>query len=274
MALPTWGYALICLGVFFVAYLLNTSMITVGYHRGLAHGAVTLSPRAKWFVQHFGIWFTGLDPKGWVCMHRLHHDHSDTKKDPHSPVTFGILGVFLAQLRSYENILIKLAVNEPRTSAVVDDIDFDISPLNRMKMWWLPYAVHAVIALAIALPTGMWLLGVCYWMGMMTHPIEGGIVNSIGHAIGGRNFDTDDNSRNNHFAAWFIMGEGYQNNHHAHPASARFSYKANEVDVGYKVVQFLELVGALKINREMLIENAVAREVPGVPPREELARAA
>ena len=39
-----------------------------------------------WIVAATGIWFTGLDPKGWVCMHRRHHTHSDGPKDPHSPV--------------------------------------------------------------------------------------------------------------------------------------------------------------------------------------------
>jgi len=51
------------------------------------------------------------------------------------------------------------------------------------------------------------------------------MVKALGHAVGGRNFDSPDNSRNNHLAAWLILGEGYQNNHHSYPASAKFSYK-------------------------------------------------
>ncbi|MEO2168503.1 MAG: hypothetical protein ABGY42_10365, partial [bacterium] len=87
----------------------------------------------------------------------------------------------------------------------------------------------------------------------MSHPIEGWIVNALGHAVGGRNFDTDDNSRNNHFGAWLILGEGFQNNHHAYPDSARFSYRASEIDPGYGLSLLLERAGLVSIRRETLI---------------------
>jgi stearoyl-CoA desaturase (delta-9 desaturase) len=273
-----WQYWLACALIFLGAYVVNTTMITVFFHRGLAHGAVELGPAARWYVQHLGIWLTGLDPKGWVCMHRLHHDHSDTPLDPHSPVNVGVLGVFLQQHKSYERILVKLAKNDPETTAVVADLDFDISALNRRRIWWLPYLMHAGIGVAIAFAPALfggvagawWLAGLCYWLGISTHPIEGAIVNSIGHAVGGRNFDLDDNSRNNHVAAWLIMGEGYQNNHHAHPASARFSFKRGEVDIGWFFVRTLDKLGLVTINRELLIDvaerrRAAASRAPAAP---------
>ena len=88
-------YVAICIAVFVVAYLLNLTTITVMYHRGLAHGGVTLKPWVKRFVALSGNWLTGLDPKGWVCMHRLHHAHSDTPDDPHSPVHKGFWRLML-----------------------------------------------------------------------------------------------------------------------------------------------------------------------------------
>jgi len=102
-------------------------------------------------------------------------------------------------------------------------------------------------------PTGMWALGACYFLGMMSHPIEGWIVNSLGHAVGGRNFETPDNSRNNHVAAWMILGEGYQNNHHRYPASAKFSYQPWELDLGFGVSLVLERLGVLQIQSATLI---------------------
>jgi stearoyl-CoA desaturase (delta-9 desaturase) len=245
--------------VFFVAYLINTTMISVGYHRGLAHSAVHLSPRTKKFVERWGMWLTGLDPKGWVTMHRLHHEHSDTERDPHSPMTYGLVGVMWAQLHNYKKILVKLLLKDPKTLAITEDLDIEVSPLIKAKMWWLPYVVHAALAVAFALATGLWLVAVAYWLGMMTHPIEGGIVNSVGHAIGGRNFETLDNSRNNHLAAWFILGEGFQNNHHAHPASAKFSFRPSEIDVGYGVTKALAALGMLKIEESTLIHVVEAK---------------
>ncbi len=248
-------YLVICATVFLAAYLINTTMISVFYHRGLAHGAVTLSPRARRFAARYGIWLTGLDPKAWVCMHRRHHLHSDTPEDPHSPVHYGVFGVLLGQLRSYERTLIGLARDEAKYADTVADLDFPVSAINRRGLWVLPYALHLVIALGIAIPTGMWALAACYFLGMMSHPIEGWIVNSLGHAVGGRNFDSPDNSRNNHLAAWLILGEGYQNNHHSYPASAKFSYKSSEIDLGFGVARLLEKLGVLEIRRDLLIPS-------------------
>ena len=85
-------YLLICVAVFAAAYLLNITYISVFYHRALAHRAIDMGPRMRRFVVATGPWITGMDPKAWVCMHRLHHVHSDTEKDPHSPVFVGIPG--------------------------------------------------------------------------------------------------------------------------------------------------------------------------------------
>ncbi|MBW2548988.1 MAG: fatty acid desaturase, partial [Deltaproteobacteria bacterium] len=93
-------YLATCAAVFLVAYLINTTIITVFYHRGLAHNAVELQPWARNFAARYGIWLTGLDAKGWVCMHRKHHTHSDTPEDPHSPVHYGVFGLLLGQLKS------------------------------------------------------------------------------------------------------------------------------------------------------------------------------
>ena len=67
-------YLVACLSVFAAAYLLNILTITIGYHRALAHKAVTLSPGLRRLVVAGGSWITGLDAKSWVVMHRMHHD--------------------------------------------------------------------------------------------------------------------------------------------------------------------------------------------------------
>jgi len=252
-------YVLACLAIFVAAYLVNTTTISVLYHRGLAHRSVALRPWARRLVARAGIWITGLDPKAWVCMHRMHHTYSDTQRDPHSPVRYGVLGVLLAQLRSYERTLVRLAKNDPEYVTHVEDLDFSTSWLSRKGMWYLPYVAHLGLAVVISVSAGGWALGACYWIGMMSHPIEGWIVNSLGHAVGGRNFDTPDNSRNNHLAAWLILGEGYQNNHHRYPGSARFSYRWWEIDSGYAVCRLLEQLDVLVIRRATLIPPYAGR---------------
>lgn len=247
---------LLCVSVFLIAYLANTATISLFYHRGLAHGALRLHPRLRAFVARYGIWLTGIDPKGWVCMHRRHHEFSDTAADPHSPVHQGKLGVLTGQLRSYERVLMGLLRREEAYTAGVEDLDFPVSPIIQRRVWFLPYLTHLGVAVLLSVATGIWALGPAYFLGMMSHPLEGWAVNSLGHAVGSRNFDTSDNSRNNHIAAWLMLGEGFQNNHHAWPASARFSYRAGEVDLGYGLSLALQRFGLLRIEQATLIPRA------------------
>lgn len=246
-------YYAVCLAVLVTAYFVNTATITVIYHRGWAHRALTIAPWLERFMRVAGNWLTGLDPKGWVCMHRMHHAHSDTEKDPHSPLHKGFFGVLYAQLKAYERCLVGISRKDPTYLRVVEDLEFDISALNRRRLWQLPYLVHFGIAVVLATVLGWWLLGACYFFGIMSHPIEGWLVNSFGHAFGTRNFDTPDNSRNNHPVGLFVFGEGYQNNHHQYPSSAKFSYRWYELDTGWAVCWVLDKLGLVRVHREKLI---------------------
>ncbi len=251
-------YLLLCLAVFGLAYALNVFTITIGYHRSLAHTAVKLHPRLRRLLIVGGNWITGLDPKAWSVMHRMHHAYSDTPEDPHSPVNVGITGILLEQLRSYKRTIVGLVREEPRFMEHTDGLDFELSWLNRSKLWWLPYALHGLVAGLIAL-SGAWLLGAAYFLGMMSHPTQGGMVNAFGHAVGGRNFDLDDDSRNNTIVAWLVAGEGLQNNHHAYPDSPKFSYLRSEVDLGYGACRLGQALGLLTIQTEGMIPSPPAR---------------
>lgn len=233
--------------VFLAAYLLNVFYVTVLYHRGLTHGAVTLGPFLRWMVVHTGNWVTGLDPRGWSTMHRLHHAHSDTELDPHSPKYNGVVALMLVQLRSYNRVLSKLIRKDDEVTRLSRDLDFEVSWLNRHHLWVLPYALHAAIGLSLAVFGGWWLIGAAYWLGMMSHPIQGWLVNAFAHKYGSRNFETNDDSRNNAPVAWLVFGEGYQNNHHAFPRAANFAMRGNEVDLGYGLCVACEKLGLLEI---------------------------
>ena len=244
-----------CGAVFLAAYLINMTIISVFYHRGLTHGAVSFGPETRRWIGRLGVWTTGIDPKAWVCMHRQHHQFSDSPNDPHSPVHKGFWGVMIAQLHAYEGVLRGLIRRDPEVERLVEDLEFDVSWPNRVGRWYLPYLAHVAVAVVLGGISGSWALGLSYWLGMMSHPIQGWIINSFGHAFGGRNFDTPDNSRNNHVAAWFVLGEGLQNNHHRFPASAKFAFRSGEIDMGYWICRLLERLGVLRIQYECLIPS-------------------
>ncbi len=241
-------YEYLCLTVFVAAYLINVCYITVFYHRGLTHQALDISPWAKRFAVATGGWVTGLDPKGWCCMHRLHHRYSDTPKDPHSPVHKGFFMIAYQQLQSYKKVLVGLMRDEKYYSSVVSDFDFDVSWQNKKGMWYLPYLLHLTIALAIGFGFDAWLLGIAYFIGIMSHPIQGWMVNSMGHYLGYRNYNTQDNSRNNTLVAWLVAGEGFQNNHHRYPRAVKFSIKWWEVDWGYALCWIFGVLGVVSFD--------------------------
>jgi len=235
--------------VFLVGYLINAFYITVLYHRGLTHRAIIMSPGTEKFLAVTGNWLTGIDPKAWACMHRLHHVHSDTEHDPHSPVHYGIFGVMMGQLRSYERILGKLKRGDKELSEVVADIKFDVNILNRKKIWFLPYLLHIGISGFLAYTFGSAWVGAAYFLGIMSHPIQGWMVNSLAHHSGYRNFDSADNSKNNVFVSYLVFGEGFQNNHHSRPFAANFAVKSHEVDMGYWLCIAAEKLGMVRIPR-------------------------
>jgi len=242
--------AILFLSALAVGYLINITYITVFYHRSFAHGAVTLTPRMQRFVASTGIWATGLDPKGWACMHRLHHRHSDTMLDPHSPHNGSIFSVATAQLFFYEKALRGLIVGRKEFTAVVSDLDFPVHFLIRRRLWFLPYLLHLVISGLLTLLFGSWLIGLGFYLGIMSHPVQGWMVNALGHAYGYRNFETEDNSRNNTLVAWLVMGEGFQNNHHHRSGAAKFSAKWWEVDFGYGLCRIFQACGLIKISED------------------------
>lgn len=233
--------------LFLVAYFINLFYITVLYHRGLTHGAVELRPALRRWTVATGNWVTGIDPKSWACMHRLHHLHSDTELDPHSPVRFGTLGVASGQLHSYRKTLVGLIKKNKQYADLVRDLEFPVHWLNRTRYWYLPYLLHFSIAVAISFLAHHWLPGLAYLGGILSHPVQGWLVNALAHRYGYRNHEIQDHSRNNPWVAWVCMGEGYQNNHHADPSSAKFSERWHEFDLGYGMCLISEKIKLLRI---------------------------
>jgi len=239
----------VALFVFLATYVLNLIYISVFYHRGLAHNSVILSPRMKRFVISTGPWVVGLDAISWTCMHRFHHEHADTEADPHSPHFMGIFGLLIGQLVSYKRIIIALIKQKPSYVSVVADIDSQVHWLYRKNLWWLPYLVHLVIAAIFALVFHSLWVGAGYFLGIMSHPIQGWLVNSLAHSKGYRNFNTKDKSVNNLLLAYLIFGEGYQNNHHQYPNSAKFGVRWFELDLGYWICLIGEKLRLFTLNK-------------------------
>lgn len=242
------AYALACFAVLIGGFYLTLVYITVFYHRALTHRAVILSPGLKKFILLTGNWLTGIEPKTWICMHRRHHLYADKPLDPHSPKNHTIPSIIWVQLKAYEKTTQELNNNHRDYTRIVKDLDFPVHYLNRNGLWFLPHLLHAGIAAFIAIHFHAYILGICYWLGMNAHPVQGWLVNAFGHSKGYRNFNTPDASTNNLPVGYLVMGEGFQNNHHHDARQAKFSVKWWEVDMGYSLCKVLEFLGLLTFN--------------------------
>ena len=92
------------------------------------------------------------------------------------------------------------------------------------------------------------------------------LVNSATHMWGRRRFITRDDSTNNWWVALLSFGEGWHNNHHAHPRAARHGLAWYEIDVnwwGIRTLQFLGLAKEIKlINRDATAATTQTGAVP------------
>jgi stearoyl-CoA desaturase (delta-9 desaturase) len=72
------------------------------------------------------------------------------------------------------------------------------------------------------------------------------LVNSATHLWGTRRFQTADDSTNSWWVALISFGEGWHNNHHAHPTAARHGLAWYEIDFNWYGIRTLQLLGLAK----------------------------
>jgi fatty-acid desaturase len=100
-------------------------------------------------------------------------------------------------------------------------------------LWWVPFLLWGIFLRTVVGLHATWL------------------VNSATHIWGSRRFATRDDSTNNWFVALLTFGEGWHNNHHAHPTSARHGLKWYEIDMNWYGIWTLKIFGlATQIKRE------------------------
>jgi stearoyl-CoA desaturase (delta-9 desaturase) len=221
-----------------LAYLLAATQVTViavtlYLHRGQTHRAVEFHPVVAHLFR-FWIWLTtAMVTREWVAIHRKHHAYSDTAQDPHSPHVFGVDKLLLQGAELYIDARADKRLLGKYGRGVPDD--WIERHLYTPHCNWGP-TLLAVVNLALFGVGGMaiWALQ------MIWIPFWGaGVVNGIGHWRGYRNFETADRSAN--LVPWglWVGGEELHNNHHAFPASAKFSIRRFEVDLGWFVIRIL-----------------------------------
>ena len=219
---------------------ITIACVTLYLHRSQAHRAVTFHPAITHFMR-FWLWIsTGMNTKEWVAVHRKHHQASDTPTDPHSPQIYGLWtvlfkGAFLYMKAKKDPEVMKLGVGTPNDW--IENKVYTPHPLAGILLM-------LVIDLVLFGPVGFIVWGVQ----MLWIPIwAAGVINGLAHWVGYRNYEVKDTSRNLLPVGIWIGGEELHNNHHGDGASAKFSKKWYEFDIGWFYIKLLEKLKLAKI---------------------------
>ena len=213
---------------------ITIACVTLYLHRSQAHRAVQFHPVVAHFMR-FWLWLTtGMNTKEWVAIHRKHHQASDTTEDPHSPKIYGIWRVLFLGWKLYVNasknkmILQELGRGTPNDW--IEENVYTPRPFTGILLM-------LVIDLVLFGPVGFIVWGVqMIWIPFWA----AGVINGAAHWWGYRNYDVKDTSRNLLPWAVWIGGEELHNNHHGDGASAKFSKRPWEFDIGWAYIKILE----------------------------------
>ena len=243
------GFDWVHLGILIAMYLITALGITVGFHRLFTHRSFETRPAVKAIFGVLGSMAAEGPLLRWVAMHRRHHQHSDRHDDPHSPHVHG--DGWLATLKGlwHSHVGWIFLPDAPDLDRYVGDLHKDelLRSVSRLFPLWvlLGLLLPALLGGAITLTWTGALLGFV-WGGLarifLVHHVTWS-VNSVCHLWGSRPFDSHDESRNNAIVGFLAMGEGWHNNHHAFPTSARHGLRWWQFDFSYWVIRILERLG-------------------------------
>lgn len=241
--------------IFFIA-VWYTSLFSQTFfqHRYAAHGAFSMSKgweRFFFVVAYITQGSSYMSPRAYAIMHRLHHAHTDTELDPHSPsYSSNIFSMMWRTRGFYQDILHgRMDVDQKFLKNVPEWPAFDRFANGAVsRLLW----VGLYTAIFIYLATSPWLyllLPVIITMGAF----HGAVINWFAHKYGYINFKLKNTSMNLFFVDIFMLGESYHNNHHKHPSSINFGSRWFEVDPMYPVILLLDKLKVIKINRSLAI---------------------
>ena len=222
--------------------------IGLGYHRLLTHRSFKAPKWLEYTLTSLGTMALQNEPYKWVTTHRMHHQFTEQPQDPHSTrpgFWWAHIGwIFFGTAQDH---------TEANFKKYVPDLLKDKGQILIAKYFYVPIIVSALLFYAV----GGW--GMVFW-GVVVRVIFGWhttwFVNSLAHLFGKRRFETHDDSTNNWFVAILTFGEGWHNNHHAHPTSARHGMAWYEFDLNWLTIQIFKRLGWAESIRVHELETA------------------
>ncbi|HEV2764761.1 MAG TPA: fatty acid desaturase [Pyrinomonadaceae bacterium] len=232
----SWQALIVTLALWWVSGSLGIGM---GYHRLLTHRGYKTPKVVEYFLTLCGALALEGGAINWVVTHRIHHAHTEEPGvDPHTPrdgkwwAHIGWILVGTAQQH-----------DEATLQRYAPDLMKDRVHVFLNRFYYVPQILVGVALFAVG-GWGLMLWGTFLRVTVGLHATW--LVNSATHTWGRRRFETDDDSTNNWLVALLTFGEGWHNNHHAHPTSARHGLRWYEVDMNWWGIRTLQALGLAK----------------------------
>lgn len=239
------GVSTVALAVACALYAVRMFALTAFYHRYFAHKTFRTSRAVQLVFALIGAACAQRGPLWWAAHHRNHHGHADTALDPHSPGVYGFLwshlGWFLTP-RAFRTDMSRVTdlAKYPELrwldrydTLVPAALAFALYGLGALLQRFAP-SLHT--SGAQMLVWGSFVSTVALFHATVT-------INSLAHSFGSRRFDTGDDSRNNLWLALLTFGEGWHNNHHFFPGTARQGFRWWEIDFTWYVLKAMAALG-------------------------------
>jgi len=244
---------------FIVLWYASLFSQTFFQHRYAAHGAFTMSKgweRVFFVLAYITQGSSYMSPRAYAIMHRLHHAHTDTELDPHSPSYSSNIFSMMWRTRGFYQDIIKgrMEIEEKFTKNVPEWPAFDRFANGAFsRLLW----VAAYIAFFVLIAKSPWLyllLPVVITMGAF----HGAVINWFAHKYGYINFKLKNTSMNLFFIDFLMLGESYHNNHHKYPSSINFGTRWFEIDPMYPVIRLFHRLRIIRISKPNLAVSGIS----------------
>jgi stearoyl-CoA desaturase (delta-9 desaturase) len=257
--IPFVGLHLGCLGVFWVGwswiavgmaatlYFVRMFAVTAFYHRYFSHRTFKTSRGIQFLFAVLGNLAVQRGPLWWAAHHRHHHRHSDEEADVHSPHQHGFYWSHCGWITCRSNFPTKRQFVKDLSKfpelRFLDRFDSLIPLLLAVFLFGLGHG------LGIFWPelgtSGPQMLVWAFFVSTVVLFHCTCLINSLAHVFGKRRFDTSDESRNSFLLALITLGEGWHNNHHRYPSTARQGFYWWEIDITFYLLLGLARLGII-----------------------------
>jgi stearoyl-CoA desaturase (delta-9 desaturase) len=226
------GISWFAIEIMLASYVVRMWAITAGYHRYFSHRSFKTSRVFAFIMGAIGTVGLQRGPLWWAAQHRKHHRFSDTKDDHHSIHQHGLWWAYGGWAFGVQNL--------------ADDYELVRDFARYPELRWLnkyhfffPALVAALVWIVFGTTAFVW--GVLVTTVLQWNAIFAG--NIYCHLFGRRRFETKEFSTNSLIFGLLLLGEGWHNNHHYSPRTARQGFTWWEVDFTYYVLKLLEQLG-------------------------------